>query len=51
MTWQEFKEAVDRALEAREVPETVKVFFIDTGNYPTELQMTVHVGEVGLEIT
>lgn len=50
MTWQEFKEMVDKTLEERAIPETVKIFYIDTGNYPNELQTNIHVTENGLEI-
>jgi hypothetical protein len=50
MTWREFKEMVDRTLEERKIPETIKIFYIDTGNYPNELQISVRVAKEGLEI-
>lgn len=51
MTWQEFKKMVDKALEERDMPETIKIFYIDTGNYPSQLLLSVHVSEEGLEIS
>lgn len=47
MTWREFKSQVDEYLKANDEPDTIKIFYIDTGNYPDSIDIAID--EVGPE--